>query len=280
MRKFFTLTAAAVLCLSAISAAQVSFGPKVAVESHFAAGDQPRLDLPKSVPLPRMAPELALQQYMQRTQEQSERLAEYTDQTVIDAELPDTSQHGEYELIRNYSSQPRSLTYRSVKFSGDNFVKTNVITRLLQSEVDHVQKGDPAASAINETNYKFSYKGTEELNGSLVHVYQVKPRRKSPSLFKGKIYVDAHTGSLRRAEGTAAKSPSFFIKKIDFVQDFADIDGFTVPVFMRSMAKARIIGRAIVNIFHRDYSVRARTQPAPVQQPNPQPTTALLTDGQ
>jgi hypothetical protein len=137
-------------------------------------------------------------------------------------------------------------------------VKHNVITRLLQSEVDHVQKGESAQTALTSKNYKFNYKGTEELNGRLMHVFQLKPRRKDPSLFKGKIFVDAYTGSLRRAEGTVSKSPSFFVRKIEFVQDFDDISGFTMPVSMRSTAKARIIGKTIVNVFHRAYNVHAQ----------------------
>ncbi len=237
-----------------ISVAQVSSVNRPLVGNAFASNDEPKIVLPSS-PLPRMAPELALLTYQQQSVVQSMKLAEYSDQTLVQAELPDTRQHGEYELVRNFSAQPRQLSYQSVKFTGDNFVKTNVITRVLQSEVDHVEKGDPAASAINDRNYKFSYKGTEDLNGRPMHVFQIKPRRKDPSLFKGKIYVDVYTGSLRRAEGTVSKSPSFFVRKIEFVQDFDDINGFTMPVAMRSTAKARIIGKTIVNVFHRGYSL-------------------------
>jgi Family of unknown function (DUF5686) len=248
------------LAASLLAPAQTILGPRYEFvsDTHLASLDQPRLDLPKA-PLPRLAPELALQLLMEHNQQQSERLAEYTDNTLIKAELPDSSQKGEYELYRYYSAQPRSLSFHSVKFTGDTFVKTNVITRLLQSEVDHVEKSDPASSAISDANYKFSYKGTDDLDGNLVHVYQLKPRRKDPSLFKGKIFIDAHTGSLRRAEGSVSKSPSFFIRKIDFVQTFDDIDGFTVPVEMRSTAKARIIGKAVVSIFHRSYQLKAHS---------------------
>lgn len=252
---FCFLTIALTAQAQSISGLRYDFAPV----SHFNA-DQPRIDLP-GAPLPRLAPELALQLFIEHTAEQSQRLAEYTDETIIKAELPNTSQKGEYELVRNFNAQPRSLSFRSVKFTGDSFVKTNVITRLLQSEVDHVQKADPAASAITEANYKFSYKGTDDIDGRQTHVYQIKPRRKDPSLFKGKIYVDARTGSLRRAEGTVSKSPSFFIRKIEFVQNFEDIDGFTVPVEMTSTTKARIIGKAIVSIFHRGYQLKAHDAP-------------------
>lgn len=211
------------------------------------------------VALPRMAPELALQVCRGRSVIQASQLASYSATTLIRAQLPDTSQYGEYEVQRRYSA-PRTLVFKALRFSGDAFVKTNVITRLLQSEVDHVQKDDPAANALSAANYKFSYKGTSQMGGRLVHVYQLKPRQKRAGLFKGRIYVDAYTGSLVRAEGRPAKSPSLFIKKIDFVQDYADIGPFTFPVHTHSEASARIVGRAIVDVYQRDYQPVANTE--------------------
>jgi hypothetical protein len=140
-----------------------------------------------------------------------------------------------------------------VHFSGDGFVKSNVINRVLQSEVDHVQKDDPELTAISPANYKFSYKGATRLGDRLVHDYQVKPRKKRMGLFKGHVFLDAHTGALVRVEGTVVRSPSFFVKHIEFVQDYTDIESFTLPVHIHSEAKARIVGRTIVDITHRDY---------------------------
>jgi hypothetical protein len=213
---------------------------------------------PISVPLaepavlPRMAPELALQVCRGRSQVQAEQLASYSATALIRARLPDTSQFGEYEVQQHYLA-PRTLAFKALRFTGDAFVKTNVITRLLQSEVDHVQKDDPALNAISPGNYRFSYKGTSQLEGRQVHVYQLKPRQKRAGLFKGRIYVDAYTGSLVRVEGRPVKSPSLFIKKIEFVQDYADIGPFTFPVHIHSEATARIVGRAIVDVYQRDY---------------------------
>ncbi len=163
---------------------QAPGGPRAFVGNAFVSTDTPPVVLPGPA-LPRMAPELALQMYEQRSAEQEAQLAEYSDQMVVEAVLPDTSQKGEYELVRNYSARPRQLSFTTVKYTGDSFVKTNVITRFLQSEVDHVQKGDPAASAINEKNYKISYKGIEDLGGHLTHVYQLKPRHKSSNPVQG-----------------------------------------------------------------------------------------------
>ena len=210
------------------------------------------LPLTATAVLPRMAPELALQVCHGRSVIQAEQLTAYSATTLIRAQLPDTAQYGEYEVQQHYLA-PRTLAFKAVRFTGDSFVKTNVITRLLQSEVDHLQKDDPALNAISTANYKFSYKGTTELQGRMVHVYQLKPRQKRVGLFKGRIYVDVYSGSLVRAEGRPVKSPSLFIKKVDFVQDYADIGPFTLPVHVHSEATARIVGRAIVDIYQRDY---------------------------
>jgi hypothetical protein len=208
--------------------------------------------------LPRMAPDLALATYQRRASQQGSGLAAYSAATLIRAELPRTSQKGEFELERHYAA-PRTLEFKPVRFSGDGFVKSNVIARLLQSEVEHVQKGDTALTAITTANYKFSYKGTSHVDGREVHIYQVKPHKKRPGLFKGRIFLDATTGSLVRTEGKIVKSPSFFIKNIEFLQDFADFGRFTFPVRIHSEATARIVGRTIVDIFNRDFQPVAST---------------------
>jgi hypothetical protein len=146
-----------------------------------------------------------------------------------------------------------------VRFEGDKFVKSNVILRVLQSEVQHVEREEGALTAITTANYKFGYKGNAMVNGRPVHVYSVKPRQKRPGLFKGKVYLDTSSGNLRRVEGTLVKSPSFFIKKIDFVQDYADFDGFTLPVHIHSEAKTRVVGRAVVDIVTRNYEPLGQT---------------------
>lgn len=211
--------------------------------------------LVSDIPLTTLRPEAALRKYGEHRQEQSRLLPSYESETVVHAELPDTAQQGSYELIASYTATPRSLSYSSVHFEGDRFVKSNVILKLLQSEVDHVRKGDDGATAIAEQNYKFSYKGMEWIHDHQAHVFRVKPRRKVPGLFNGQIFLDAVTGSLVRMEGTIVKSPSFFVREINFVQDFEDVEGFTLPTELHTSARARIVGRTIVNVIHRTYKL-------------------------
>jgi hypothetical protein len=272
----FILSLAVLLSFAGMAAAQVPFevasvdgastwiAPLVE-DSGAVRAPLPALDSP--IALPRMAPDLALRTYENRVAQQNSQLAAYSADTLIRAQLPDTSQSGEFELQRHYIA-PRTLQFKPVHFSGDGFVKTNVIARLLQSEVDHLQKDDLSMTALNPSNYKFSYKGTNDIDGRTVHVFQVKPRKKRAGLFKGRIFLDAYTGSMVRAEGSVVKSPSFFVRKVEFVQDYADVNGFTLPTHVHSEALARIVGRTVVDIYQRDYQPVA----SPVQASQQTPT--------
>lgn len=205
----------------------------------------------------RMSPELALQVHDARTQRQGRELGAYRDNTVVEAELPQTKQKGRYQLQRIYSS-PKSLAFKAVNFVGDGFVKTNVIARLLQSEVDRAKQGDNSDVAITSENYKFTYKGLEEMEGGpLCHVFQVKPRHKRVGLFKGTVYVNVYNGAMYKAEGKMVKSPSFFVKNIEFSQEYAEVAGFDMVTHVHSTADTRIVGKAIVDITHNDVQAQS-----------------------
>jgi hypothetical protein len=170
----------------------------------------------------------------------------------VEATLPGTGQRGRFELRRSFLA-PKSLAYGAIKFVGDSFVKTNIIVKLLQSEVDHVEKGEGASTAITGANYKFSFKGTQQINGVSAYEYHVKPRKKAAGLFKGKIYLDATSGRILRAQGSLAKSPSVFVKKVEFTQDYEQVAGFSLPAHLHSVSETRLFGKAIVDIDHSDY---------------------------
>jgi hypothetical protein len=237
-------------------AADLSFPP--APDVHFVAlNSSPQIDIP--APRARMAPELALQVYQNRLLLQSVHLGEYQDDTTIEAELPQARKKGLFHVQRMFSA-PKSLAFKAVDFVGDGFVKTNVIARLLQSEVDHVQKGEDSSTAITAKNYKFSYKGTDQIADAPVHVFLAKPRRKAPGLFKGRIYLNVYTGEIVRAEGKMVKSPSFFVKNIEFIQEYARVGEFNLISHIHSTADTRIVGKAIVDIRHNRYQAKSLPQ--------------------
>jgi hypothetical protein len=204
------------------------------------------------LPLPVLPAEQAMARFQRRSASQATELTSYSSVSVIHAELPDTSRQAEYELQSTFTA-PRTLLFTPIRFMGDRFVKISIITRLLQSEVDHVEKNDFSRTAISGANYRFAYQGKNEIAGRVAHIFQVKPYKKRPGLFKGRIYLDVHTGSLLRTEGRIVRSPSLFVKHIEFVQDYTDIGSFTLPVHIHTEARAFFVGRVIIDIRHSNY---------------------------
>jgi hypothetical protein len=207
-----------------------------------------------------LSPGFALQAFERRSSLQAGQLRSYSTTISIRVQLPDISEYGEYDLQKRYSA-PRTLVFKALHFTGDYFIIRSVIVRLLESEVEHLRKDDPALTAITSANYKFSYNRVSGLEGRSIYVYELKPRHKRWGLFKGRIYLDAYSGCLTRAEGRLVKSSSLFVRNVDFTEDFAEIDSFTLPVHIHSEAQARLVGRSIVDIYQDDYqSVATRPE--------------------
>jgi hypothetical protein len=195
--------------------------------------------------------------YQEQVVRQLTDLAEFADQTCIEAEVSGLSHKGQFCLIRSFSA-PHSLDYTPLNVVGDSFIKNNVILRFLQSDVEHVQHS--ANLAILEDNYKFYYQGTEDLDDRQLYAFAVKPRRKSPDLFKGKILIDPRTSCIIRAVGHVSNSPSWWIKRIDFIQDYDMAGGFALLVRAESVTQVRIIGRVLVTLRHSAHEVRSIKQ--------------------
>jgi hypothetical protein len=217
-----------------------------------------------------MPPGSALDAYQRHTQAQESSLQQYSAVMVIKVRLPDTLQEGEFELLRHYAA-PRTLEFKALYFTGDGFVRNNVIARLLQSEVDHVRHTDSALTEINDRNYTIAYKGVETIEGRPIHVYKLNPRKKRVGLFKGRIYLDAVTGRLVRTEGTLVKSPSFFIKKVEFLQDYLQVDGLTLLAHMHGQAWTRLVGRVVLDIYQHDYHSTVAAGTGIIAQSPPRP---------
>ena len=139
--------------------------------------------------------------YQERALRQLTTLAGYSDKTTIEAEIPAMAVKGQFSSKRTFSA-PQSLDYTATNFVGDNFVKTNVIYRLLRSDVERVEKNTASKVAILERNYKFSYKGIRHLNGRTLYAFALKPRRKIPASSKV-TYLSTHRAdaSFRRWGG-------------------------------------------------------------------------------
>ena len=77
------------------------------------------------------------------------------------------------------------ISYKVLGFIGDDDVKKDVIARYLQAETE--SQKDNTQFAINQTNYKFRYKGSLQINDQRDYLFDVKPRHNRVGLFKGEL---------------------------------------------------------------------------------------------
>jgi hypothetical protein len=188
---------------------------------------------------PPVPEEELVNRYMLATHEQEDSLRGATMEVDIDASVPKLQKHGKLQALKSISRLGK-ITYHLLGFSGDNSIKTEVIARYLKAEID-AAKGESNVS-INPINYKFKYKGMEDWNGRPVYVLHVTPRHKKVGLYKGELWLDAETCMPVREAGSFVKSPSIFLKKMEFVRDYEMENGVSLPQRMESKVQTRFFG--------------------------------------
>jgi hypothetical protein len=199
------------------------------------------------------ADEAIVQNYVmaERSQESARKAA--TMDIEIEASLPKLKKQGRFHALRRIS--PVGLiTYEKRLFEGDNTVRNQVILRYLNAEAEAQREPSPAM-AITPQNYKFKYKGTGELEGRAIHIFEVAPRKKKAGLYKGQLWLDAATFLPVQESGYLVKNPSIFLKKVAFVRKYEIRDGVSVPSEVQSVVDTRLVGKAEITIAFSNYSL-------------------------
>jgi len=204
---------------------------------------------PKAPPVPE---DQMVSRYLEATKAQQSALRGGTEEVDIDAAVPKFKKQGKLHALRNISKLGK-ITYKALGFSGDNVVKTEVIANYLKAEVEAAAKGSSDV-ALTPEHYKFKYKGTQDWNGRQVYVLHVNPREKKVGLFKGELWLDAETYMPVRESGAFVKSPSFMLKKMQFVRDYELQDGVSMPQRTESRVETRFFGSVELNISYLTFS--------------------------
>lgn len=183
-------------------------------------------------------------QYQSATKTQQAALRGVQMNVAIDAKLPKLEKQGKLIALRTISTLGK-IGYKILGFQGDATIKQDVIARFIQAEME-AAKGEDIA--ITPANYKFRHKGSMEQNGVRTEMFQLTPKRKRVGLFKGDLWLDAKTGMPVRESGEFVKTPSVFLKKVQFVREYQLQDGVAIPKHLASTADVRVFGKAELNI--------------------------------
>jgi hypothetical protein len=191
--------------------------------------------------------------YLEAAHRQESRLNGASMEVDIAAEVPKLHQKGHLRALRKISQIGR-ITYDALRFEGDRSIKNEVIVRFLNTEAESREKPNDAIK-ITRQNYKFKHKGTMLFNGRTVHVLQLSPRKKRAGLFAGQIWIDDQTALPLRETGRFVKSPSIFLKNVEFVREFDIRNGISVPRRLESSVDTRLVGKALLSVAYGEVSL-------------------------
>src|SRR5579862_7451164 len=173
-----------------------------------------------------------------------------------------------YSVFRNGDSEPAASAvvetvykkgqgkdYSVLSRTGSSFLQKYLIDRVL-TEQKGLSKGDERRNAlITSANYTMQFDRQESVSGRNCLVLKLIPKKKSPYLMDGEIWVDAGNYHLVRVKGSPSAAPSIWTGLPEIQRDYQELGGFAVAKTSRSESKRPVIGTTIVEIDYEDYKI-------------------------
>jgi hypothetical protein len=156
-------------------------------------------------------------------------------------------------LVRVDANEQGMKTFSMTSSAGWGAARKHVFPKLLSEETDASKPELQKLSQIAPENYMFTLAGTEVIDSRDTYVIVLAPKVPSKYLIRGRIWIDAGDYALVRVEGEPAKSPSFWIKSIHFVHQYAKDGPYWFPAYDRSVSDARFFGSTEVRIEYFNY---------------------------
>jgi hypothetical protein len=155
-----------------------------------------------------------------------------------------TGKHQGWMAVETVQQPSGQLTWSVLGEGGSERTRNKVFRALLDGEAAAWRDGGADAGALTLANYQFD--SVPSADDGLVRI-RLTPRRDDPRLVRGTLTVSAD-GYPVVLEGTLAKSPSFWVRRVSIVKRFARINGITLPSSIESVADVRMVGPSIFSM--------------------------------
>ncbi len=133
-------------------------------------------------------------------------------------------------------------------------IRTRVLPQVLETEQEAWRRGNFASAALTPQNYSFS----EAPGAADVLGVRLIPLRREPTLVDGVAWLHNRTGQLVRVQGQLAKSPSFWITRVEIDRRFECVTGHMLPVASDAVAWVKLVGAYRFKMTYRYQSVDGR----------------------
>jgi len=150
------------------------------------------------------------------------------------------------------TADENGFRYTVLDEGGSGLVRSKALRGTLEQESKWWKDGEAGRTWLTPDNYQFEDAGTEP--DGLARI-GVTPKRKDLLLVNGSIFLKPDDGELVRIEGSPARSPSFWTRRLHVVRHYARIAGVHLPVAVESSAQIRMVGSATFRMSYKYESV-------------------------
>jgi len=160
--------------------------------------------------------------------------------------------------VRTAYRRDAGKSYTVLSQTGSEIIRSLVLGTILNNEKLLSQPGIREGAWITSANYEMKLKpgGTQSLDGRNCLVLTLTPRRKTPYLIDGTVWVDSKDGSIVQVQGTAPKSSSIFTGPTQVVRQYANVGGYPQATYVRAVSNSFMFGETIVRIDYQNYQVQ------------------------
>jgi hypothetical protein len=164
---------------------------------------------------------------------------------------------------------PDRMEFEQTNATGSSFIRTHVLLPIIDHEISSVRPDQFRKRSISRENYRFKLVQDDSSGACRCFILQLLPMRKSEGLLNGRIWVDASDYAIRHLDGYLVARPSFWVRSVHVVRDYAKLGPFWMPTLTHTENQVLLFGRTDVDL-HSDYqhirswpvAVAASSQPA------------------
>ena len=173
-----------------------------------------------------------------------------------------------YYVLRNGNPQPVAVAvvnsiykrgegkeFNVTSRSGSSFLQRNLIDRVLTEE-KNISNGELRKSVlVTSANYTMEFVRSEQLAGRDCFVVKLTPKRKSPYLVNGQVWIDAQTYDIVHIEGRPSAAPSMWVGLPMIRRDYQKLQGFSMAREAHSESKNFFFGTTVLKIDYTNYHI-------------------------
>ena len=235
---------------------RLSISSRVAILLAFQVLIGPSAHSQAAPPPSQLTKEQIVQRIDQAVQQRTDGISGYTVQEQYDLYRNSDPTPAAQETIKTTYTRAVGKDYTPIAQSGSSLLRSAVIDHVLAGEKELNLAANREGTLITSKNYEITPQpGTAEVNGRQCVLVTLKPLRKSPHLFNGKMWVDSTDFTIVRLQGTPSQSPSVFAGQATVARDYAKVDGFAMATHAEAHSHTFLFGETTPKIDYTNYNI-------------------------